>query len=238
MSTIIDFHSHILPAIDDGSSSLNESIAMLYMERNQGVSQVVATPHFYANSDNLDQFLDRRANAEQQLREEMAKHSELPELIVGAEVSYFSGMASSDTIGKLVIENSRYILIEMPVSKWTNNMYSELQRIHDEQGITPIIAHIERYISRFNYHKIMQRLEDLPVIVQSNAEAFLEKRTASLVLRMLKNGQIHVLGSDCHNTCSRPPNLGDALQLVRNQIGVHKLEDILYCGERILEKNS
>lgn len=54
MSTIIDFHSHVLPGIDDGSSSLDESVAMLYMAQAQGISQVIATPHFYANCDDLD----------------------------------------------------------------------------------------------------------------------------------------------------------------------------------------
>lgn len=236
MSAMIDFHSHILPGIDDGSGSLDESIAMLHMEQEQGISKIVATPHFYAHSDDLNHFLKRRSYAEQQLREEMAKHPGLPEILLGAEVSYFPGMASSDAIAKLAIANSKYILIEMPFSTWTNRMYSELQKIHDEQGLTPIIAHIDRYVSRFHYHGIMQRLEELPVLVQGNAEAFLEKRTASLVLRMLGRGQIHVLGSDCHNTCSRPPNLGDALKVIRNRLGEKRMEDILHCEEGILEE--
>lgn len=234
MSAIIDFHSHILPGIDDGSSSLDESMAMLYMAQEQGISQIVATPHFYAHSDDLERFLKRRSRAEQQLREELTKHPGLPELFVGAEVSYFSGMASSDAITKLVIANSKYILIEMPFSIWTSSMYSELQKLHDKHGLTPIIAHIERYVSRFSYRGIIQRLEDLPVIIQGNAEAFLEKRTASMVLRMLSKGQIHVLGSDCHNTYSRPPNLGDALQVIRNKLGEKGIEDILYYEEEIL----
>lgn len=236
MSTIIDFHSHILPGIDDGSSSVDESMAMLYMERDQGVSQIVATPHFYACSDDLGRFLKRRSYAEKQLREEMAKHPGLPGLIVGAEVSYFPGMANSDAIAELAIENSKYILIEMPFSTWTDSMYSELQKIHDKQGLIPIVAHIDRYVGRFNYHRVIHRLEGLPVIVQSNAEAFLEKRTASLALWMLKNGRIHVLGSDCHNTFSRPPNLGNALQVIHNKIGVREIERILCYGDGLFAK--
>lgn len=236
MSAIIDFHSHILPGIDDGSSSLDESIAMLHTAQEQGISKIVATPHFYARSDDLNQFLKRRSHAEEQLRGEMARHPGLPELYVGAEVSFFSGMADSDAITRLAIANSRYILIEMPFSTWTNSTYSELQRIHDKQGLTPIIAHIDRYISRFHYHGILRGLEELPVIIQCNAEAFLKRHTASLVLRMLTNGQIHVLGSDCHNTYSRPPNLGEALRIIRNKLGEEGFEDFLCYAETILEE--
>lgn len=238
MSLITDFHSHILPGIDDGSSSLKESIALLHIEQGQGISRVVATPHFYANRDNLEAFLERRSYAEQKLREEMEKYSDLPELFVGAEVSYFSGMSDSDGLTKLAIGNSRYILIEMPFSTWTNSMYSELQNIHEKQGLTPIIAHIDRYISWFHVHGTLRRLEELPVIIQCNAEAFLKKSMLSLVLRMLKTGKIHVLGSDCHNICSRPPNLGDALQVIRSRMGEKELEDILCYGESILEKTT
>lgn len=211
---------------------------MLHMEQEQRISKIVATPHFYAFSDDLNQFLKRRSYAEQQLREEMAKHPDLPELLVGAEVSYFSGMASSDAITKLAIANSKYILIEMPFSAWTNNMYSELQSIHDRQGLIPIIAHIDRYVSRFHYHGIMQKLEELPVIIQGNAEAFLKRSTASLALRMLNNGKIHALGSDCHNTHSRPPNLGNTLQVICNKLGEKRMEDILSYEEGILEEQN
>lgn len=234
MSTITDFHSHILPDVDDGSSSLEESIAMLRMEAEQEISWVVATPHFYAHRDNLDQFLERRTHAEQQLREETAKHPDLPEILIGAEVSFFSGMASSEALAKLTIGNSKCILIEMPFSTWTDGMYGELQQIHDRQGLIPVIAHIDRYVSRFRAPKVLRQLEKLPVIVQGNAEAFLEKSTAPLSLRMLKNGQIHVLGSDCHNTFSRPPRLGEALQIIRGKVGEETIENLLRYGEELL----
>ena len=86
MNGIIDFHSHILPGIDDGSQSVEESIALLRKEAEQGVTQVIATPHFYPRYDAPEQFLKRRSEAEAALREEMSKHSGLPQLFVGAEV--------------------------------------------------------------------------------------------------------------------------------------------------------
>lgn len=238
MRAITDFHSHILPGIDDGSQSLDESIALLQMEREQGVYRIIATPHFYAHHDNLDHFLERRTHAEQLLREEIAKHSDLPEVLIGAEVSYFSGMSSSDAVEKLAIGNSKCILVEMPFSKWTDSMYAELQNIYDRRGLTPIIAHLDRYINRFSVRGVLRRLEALPVIIQCNAEAFLDKHTSSMMLSMLKNGKIHVLGSDCHNTSSRSPNLGDAMQLICKKMKESEIDDILRNADAILDSDA
>ena len=98
MNTVTDFHSHILPGIDDGSASLQESIAMLKMEAEQGIRHVVATPHFYPRHDSPERFLSRRDDAEARLREEMEKYPWLPSLEIGAEVYFFRGISESDVL--------------------------------------------------------------------------------------------------------------------------------------------
>ena len=228
MQTIIDFHSHVLPDIDDGSHSLEESIAMLQMEAEQGITHVVATPHFYPQYDTPERFLCRRAKAEALLREEMQKYSGLPKLSVGAEVYYFPGISHSEAILGLTIDQTRCMLIEMPNALWTDSMYRELEEMHTRQGLIPVVAHVDRYISRFRTHGIPKRLAQLPVIVQANAEFFLQKSTASMALRMLKQNKIHILGSDCHNLSSRRPELGEAVEVIRNRLGDEVLEDICH----------
>ena len=64
MRTVIDFHSHILPDVDDGSRSLEQSLAMLQMEADQGIRRVVATPHFYAQNDIPEKFLRKQEEAD------------------------------------------------------------------------------------------------------------------------------------------------------------------------------
>ena len=108
----VDFHSHILPGIDDGSASVQQSVEMLRMEAEQGIKYVVATPHFYPKHDTLEHFLARRTRAEARLREEMTKHTGLPEVSVGAEVYYFSGISESDAIRDLTIAGKKFILLE------------------------------------------------------------------------------------------------------------------------------
>ena len=234
MRGLIDFHSHILPGIDDGSKSLEMSIQMLRMEAQQGVERVIATPHFYPQYDTPERFLRRRGDAEVTLREEMQKHTGLPALSVGAEVYYFPGISDSEVISELTIDQKRCILIEMPTSSWTEAMYRELEGIYVKRGLIPIVAHIDRYIGRFHNRGILKRLEHMPVLIQANAEFFLEKNTTSMALRMLKKDGIHLLGSDCHDLSSRKPNLQGALDLINRRLGRDAMEGICSYQQNVL----
>lgn len=231
---ITDFHSHILPNIDDGSTSVEESIAMLRMEADQGVTHVVATPHFYANHDSPEGFLARRDRSEAALREEMEKHTGLPTLRVGAEVSFYQGISSSDALKSLVIDNTSCVLLEMPMCQWTSSMYREIEQIREKQDLLPVIAHIDRYISPLRDYGIPNRLSQLPVAVQANASFFLRISTSHLAMKMLRQDNIHVLGSDCHNLHHRSPNLGDAVERIRRRLGESAIENICCHESRIL----
>ncbi len=224
MSTVVDFHSHVLPGIDDGSKSVEQSVEMLKMEAAQGIKTVVATPHFYAQHHRPEIFLEKRAQAESSLREAMAGHSGLPELKVGAEVYYFNGISDSDALLELTIDKKRYILLEMPMPPWSERIYKELEHIWIKQNLVPIVAHIDRYIAPLRTYGILKRLEELPVMVQANADFFLEKATRRMAFRMLKQGRIHLLGSDCHDLKDRKPNLGDAVKLICRQFGTGMIE--------------
>ena len=234
MSTIVDFHSHILPGIDDGSSSLEQSISMLQMEAAQGIDRVIATPHFYAQHDKPEKFLRKRAEAEMLLREEMAKHTGLPELSIGCEVYYFNGISDSDILQELTIDKKRDILIEMPMPPWSERIYRDLENIWIKQDLIPVVAHVDRYIAPFHTFRIPERLEQLPVKVQANASFFLEKSTRRMTLRMLGKGRIHLLGSDCHDLSDRKPNLGDAVKVIQRKFGPDIIPYINSHEEEIL----
>lgn len=231
---ITDFHSHILPNVDDGSASVEESIAMLRREAEQGIRQVIVTPHFYPRHDSPERFLARRKAAEAVLRDAMAKYDDLPQVICGAEVYYFSGISECEALPQLTIGKKKCILIEMPPIPWTKHMYSELEAIQAKWDLTPIIAHIDRYLGVLNTHGIPQRLEELPVLVQANASFFLRTGTRGRALRMLKQDQIHLLGSDCHNMTSRPPNLDKALQVIGRHIPPEIMERISGYQQQVL----
>ncbi len=226
MEKIIDFHSHILPGMDDGSASVEESLALLRMEAEQGIGHVVATPHFYPQRDTPEAFLKRRAEAEEILRSQLQGCTGLPRVSTGAEVYYFHGISHCDALEALTIQGTKSILIEMPAAPWEDAMYRELEALYARQGLLPVIAHVDRYLGRFRSHGVPERLCALPVLVQANGSFFLKPSTGSRALRMLKKDQIHLLGSDCHDLSSRPPNLGKTMDRIRKRLGRDALETL------------
>ena len=226
----IDFHTHILPNVDDGSRSIEESLELLRISGKQGIGEVVLTPHFYPQHDTPQMFLEKRKQAMEVLMERV--ESGMPALRLGAEVYFFPHMSHSDSLRHLAIEGTDCIMVEMPASPWTDRMYQELEAIWDLQGLTPIIAHVDRYVGRFRDFGIPKRLAELPVLVQANASSFLEGGKS---MKMLKDRQIHLLGSDCHNLRSRKPNLGEARERIARKLGADALSWIDANGREVLK---
>lgn len=226
----IDFHTHILPGVDDGSHSIEETLELLRISGKQGIGEVVLTPHFYPQYDTPQMFLDKRKQAMETLLERVEPG--MPALHLGAEVYYFPHMSNSDALRHLAIEGTDCIMVEMPASPWTDRMYQELEAIWDLQGLTPIIAHVDRYVGRFRDFGIPKRLAELPVLVQANASSFLEGGKS---MKMLRDRQIHLLGSDCHNLRSRKPNLGAARERIARKLGEDVLSWIDANGREVLK---
>ena len=221
-----DFHSHILPGIDDGSDSLEMSLEMLRMEAAQGIDVVVATPHFYAGDESPERFLQKRDAAETILRQAMKEEPDLPQLYVGTELYYFRGISRSEFLPQLTIQGTNCVLIEMPPAPWSEAMYRELLDIRERRGIIPIVAHMDRYLGTFRRYGIPERLGALPVLVQANTSFFLNAATARTAVKMLKKNQIQLLGSDCHNLTTRQPDMGDALHRIYKKMGRKALDKL------------
>jgi protein-tyrosine phosphatase len=195
---------------------------------------VVATPHFYARCEDPQRFLQRREQAEQKLRAAMAEQSDMPELLMGAEVYYFRGIAESEILPQLTIRGTNSILVELPSGRWDDGICRDLTDIWEKRGLTPIVAHMDRYIRPFHTHGIPKLLQQLPVLVQANAEFFLDRTTAGMALRLLKADQIQLLGSDCHNLTDRKPNLAQAIQRIEAKLGRGPIEKLLHYETRAL----
>ena len=216
-----DFHSHVLPGIDDGSGSVGLSLQMLDMWRGQGIARVCATPHFYAEHDSPERFLRRRNEAWQALASAMEKGAGYPSILLGAEVRYFPGISGTSALPELCLEGTRLLLLEMPFARWTDRMLGEVADIR-RQGLIPVAAHLERYMG-FNSKEQIRRFMDLDILIQCNAEFFLSWRTSRRAMRLLGEERVHFLGSDAHNVTSREPNLGLALQLIEKKLGARAL---------------
>ena len=231
----VDFHTHILPNVDDGSRSVEESIAMLRALADQGIKQVVLTPHFYANGDDPEHFFARRERAFTALSDAISNISgeALPELISGAEVEYFEGVAEVDDLRRFGIGNSGYILIEMPFDIWSPRVIDTVLRINEREGCRVIIAHLERYMFAQKKDTVYALLKN-GILMQSNASFFTNKKTSRKAIHALKNGWIHLLGSDCHNMKRRAPNLELAVQKIQKKLGDHPIHRIERYENQIL----
>ena len=212
---MLDFHTHILPGVDDGSQSVDESLQMLERMQKQGIETVVATPHFYANDESVDDFLARRDAALGALRERSPSG---PDILLGAEVRYYEGISRMPDLKKLRIQNSRLLLIEMPFRPWTENAVREVIDIACQGRITPVIAHVERYL--FLQKKgVATRLLESGVLFQANSSFLMGWRQRRRAMGMIQKGQIHFIGSDCHNLTDRPPNAAEAFSLIEKRLG-------------------
>lgn len=211
-----DFHSHILPKMDDGSRSVEESLAMLNALSEQGVSRVMATPHFYANDESVADFINRRQNSLESLMS--LKPSGTPEILAGAEVRYYEGISRLSELKSLCIDGTRLLLLEMQERKWTEYTLRELADISSGGKVTLVLAHVERYIG-FQRPDTFYRLLENGILMQMNASfvnGFFTKRKA---IRMLRNNEVHFFGSDCHNMDTRPPDIGSAFKTIQNKLG-------------------
>lgn len=205
---MIDFHSHILPNVDDGPERVAVSLDILRQSYLQGVDTIVSTSHFYADEEYPEAFLQRRDRGVRVLRDAMlASPEDYPEMVIGAEVLYFPGISDAEEIGSLMIGASNSILIEPPMARWTDSMLDEIAQLGVNFHCTPVIAHVDRYMQLLRDQTLMERVRERNMVVQVNAEYFLNPKTVKSAIRNLKKGNIQLIGSDCHNLGSRPPNL-------------------------------
>ncbi len=226
---MIDMHSHILPQMDDGSKSVEMSVQMLDCLKNQGVDAVVATPHFQAAKDSPVDFLRRRQDAYERL---VSGGTEIPPIVLGAEVTYFDGMSRSGELEALCMGDSRLIMVEMPYGGWSHRMIREVCDISVQLGLQPVLAHVDRYREGFN--RYYQQLTQEGVLFQFNADVFEGFWSRRWALKLLRTGGLHFVGSDCHNLDNRPPNMDRASQAIAKHLGEEALADITTFSVRAL----
>lgn len=217
---MIDFHSHILPQMDDGADIVETSLAMLRRSFLQGVDIMVSTSHFYADEEYPMDFLRRRKQALEILCDAMFMSPEVyPVIVPGAEVLYFPGISQAEEIPYLTIGDSPAILVEPPMAPWSDEMLDDIAQMHENLGCIPVIAHVDRFMQILSDETLVERVRERNLLVQVNGEYFLNPQTVHAAVRHLKRGSIHFVGSDCHNLTSRGPNLG-AVWKVAKEFGV------------------
>lgn len=210
---MIDFHSHFLPNIDDGSRSVEESIKILDLMAANGIDTIVATPHFYCSEKSSDKFIEDRTAAYERIKPFLKP--EHPKIYFGGEVLYDRALVNYEKLHDLCINGTDWLLLEMPYTDLTDKMIDGVAEIVDRGDVKVYVAHIERYLN-FTPMKRLEELMSLDLIGQINAVDMLSFKTRLQCNKLIKNGYVQLLGSDLH-------------RITRNHVPVNK-------GFEVIEK--
>ncbi len=232
---LFDMHSHILPGIDDGCKTVEESLAIINRHIKNGITNISLTPHFYTNEESIEDFTSRRAEAFEVLKPHIPKGVNV---CLGTEVYISRFIFNNLDLSMLCYGNSNYMLAEFPYNvSFSGTSFEMLLKIKENYGLIPVIPHIERYEKVFYDDKKLEELSKLGVVIQTNTssfDGFLRKRR---LLKMIKNGYVHILGTDVHSLSKGNPNTYTAVcNLIKEKCGISALEELQSNAEVIFNK--
>ena len=208
---MIDIHSHLVPGVDDGSPSLEESLQLLKQAEEEGITEIITTPHFMKNGDfrtkasELIQRFNELKEAYQgsiklHLGNELYIHPDLPELLEQGEI--------------LTLAESETILVEFPFHDYREDYDEILYELSLKYQI--IIAHPERYSYVQDDPNFCLRWLKEGYLLQSNQNSLFKKETKKTLIPMIEHGFVSFIASDAHNEY-RPLILKDAYDVLSEE---------------------
>ncbi|TBL71182.1 tyrosine-protein phosphatase [Paenibacillus thalictri] len=218
---MIDIHCHILHHIDDGASDLNESLDMARIAYNDGVRDIIVTPHFNQG------WRSTRALVDERLQELQAAIHQ-----AGIGITLHRGNELTLESAEFFHEHNQlqhfhylagkpsFLLVEMPWSGY-NEAAPDIVRHLRDQGATPILAHPERHIFFRERPELLDNLLEAGIWTQVTVDSLLGKNgeDARLFgLRLLDQGQVHTIATDAHNV-KRKPNLSEGYRIIAERQG-------------------
>lgn len=230
----IDFHSHILPGVDDGAVNVETSLKILRMLRDQGVERVALTPHFYAHRHSVECFLKKRTAAFERLLEAMGDES-FPELLLGAEVAFEYDLEKVDGLKALCLENTPFLMMELPTQGYSPWILDKAISICYANESLPVIAHLDRYIGIYSDDQLETIAKDPDSILQLNVSSLLHWNKRKKCLSWVNGEKPIVFGSDSHDAVIRAPQFDRAIKLLQKKIDQQDLQKILSQAKSISE---
>ena len=219
---MIDFHNHILPKIDDGSKSLNMSVEMLKKAHAQGITDVVNTVHFqHPKFEGKEISFKLIRNKTSMLQNELKKRRIPIKIHIGAEVFYLPNLLSLKDDPLTTFGNGKYMLIEFQTNYLPDKHRETLFNLK-MKGVTPIIAHPERYHSVQKDINLVHDWLNAGCIIQVDAGSLLGLMGESALKAsqvILKQNWCQIIGSDAHDNKKRNFVLNDGLNISKKLIG-------------------
>jgi len=218
---MIDLHSHILSAVDDGSRSEEDSLLMLKAAIQDGIHTIVATPHYNHRYTNEKSKILAEVRKLKQLIK--TNHLEI-EILPGQEVRVYGELVADYEAGKLmtIADHSTYMLIEFSaghVPHYTERLLYDMEL----SGIKPVIAHPERNLELIkNPEKLYNFVTKgaLTQLTASSLTGYFGKDVQKFSKQLIESNLIHTIATDAHNTTDRSFNMSQAYEVIAKEYGM------------------
>ena len=221
---MIDIHSHILPGVDDGAKSLDDSLAMARLAVAEGIDTIIATPHHkngvYENTKST--LVSGVEQLNDQLQIERIPLTVLP----GQEVRVYGELLNDLEQGHIqTVNHSSYLLIEFPsnhIPRYANTLFFELQ----QKGINPILVHPERNMEIVENPNLLYEFVQNGIAAQLTSGSLtgkFGKKIKKVSNDLIASNLVHFIASDAHNVNSRQFWMNEARHEIEKQFGLDQL---------------
>ena len=235
---MIDFHSHILPNIDDGARSIEETFNLIQEAKNVGFDAIISTSHYMENYYETDT-PEREVWINAIYENLQAKNNNI-KLYLGNEIYLSENIIKLLEEGKAsTINDTSYVLFEMPLNVEPLNLYDIVYEMM-QYKLVPILAHPERYSFVQKDPQLIYDLIQKGVLMQGNYGSIIGQygeKAQIIIKKFLKNNMIHFLGTDVHRQNTIYPRIPECLSEINSLIGEEKLEELSTTNPSLALKN-
>ena len=235
---MIDFHTHILPNIDDGSRSIDETFNLIKEAKEVGFDGIILTSHYIENFYETD--VPERDIWVKAISENLGAKGIDTDLYLANEIYISENMMGLLEQQKAsTINNSCYVLFELPLNEEPLNLYDVIYSLQ-ENKLIPVLAHPERYSFIQKEPELIYDLIEKGCLMQANYGSIIGQygvKAEYIVKKFLENNMIHFLGSDVHRQNSIYPKIPFALEKIREIVGEEKLEELTTINPKLVLAN-
>ena len=237
---MIDIHSHIVFDVDDGPKTIEDSRALLEESYRQGVRTIISTSHRRKGMfETPEAKIEENFKQVQELAKEIADDLTI---LYGAEIYYTSDILDKLEQGKIPrLADSQYALIEFSMITPYKEIHTALSNVL-RLGVTPVVAHIERYHCLENDEKKVRDLINMGCYTQINSSSVIKPKLFGDTYKFMKKRAqfflekdlVHFVASDMHNLNPRPPYMQEAYQIISKKYGESHAEQLFRKNQELL----
>ena len=229
----IDIHCHIVFGVDDGARDLKDSVNIVKMAYNQGIREMIATPHFETGvyEDNQKEIHENFETLKKALEARAIK----VKLHLGNEIYYSYGVVDNLEKGKInTLAGTRYVLVEFSPADGFKYIKESLYELVSA-GYIPILAHAERFPEVIKYEDRVKALIEEGSYIQINAHTIAGGSGMMMrrrIIKYIQKGLVHFVGTDAHSTGRRSPDISGCLSWLRKKTDDETIRRIMIENQK------